>query len=247
MSSMTYEARILSDLLRRGGRLNEARYVSEFPKSERPAVRAAIDNLVKKGLVRTRLAGGQGIIEIVKGMEGDAKRIANTIGAVGAADESILGLIPGGYAEPFHISKGGHRVRGHVSTYVYCRSIEDDNDVSCFVVGSQDRVSRIHLGSLADSSSLVSRFLDKIDEAFGTRRFTKEEMKSFGPDLVGNNQPTKAVVDYLCHEDFLVKSEYEKGPPKFERTDKVRGKPAAGASEDGAGRPGQTDEYPFYR
>lgn len=231
---MTYEARVLSDLLNRSHRLSTARYASEFPKNERQAVRTAVNSIVQQGFVKKRRIGGQECIELVKGMEEDAARLASTIGAGDAANASVNKLIPKAYTAPFHTSKGEHRVRGHASTYAYCRSIENANDVSCFVVGSRDRVRRIHLGELADPSSLAAKFLDKIDGVFGSNRFTKEEIKGFGHELVGNNQPTKAVIEYLCHEGFLLRSEYDKGPLKFERTDKAR--PRAGGRRRHAGQ-----------
>ena len=249
MSSMTYEARILSDLLKRNHRLSAAGYVGEFPGNERQAVRTAIDSIVQRGFARRRRIGGQEHIELVKDMAGDAKKLANTIGTGDATSASIDKLIPRGYTAPFHTTMGEHRVRGHVSTYAFCYSSENAGDVSCFVVGSQDRVQRIHLGVLADPRSLAARFLGKIDEVFGSRRFAKEEVKGFGPELVGNNQPTKAAIDYLCHEGFLIKSEYDKGPARFERTGKPRPAPAAGADapDKDASRREQTDEYPFYQ
>lgn len=157
-------------------------------------------------------------------------------------------LIPKGYTVPFYTSKGEHPVHDHVSVYAYCNSVKNASDVSCFVIDSRNRVRRIHLGVLADSSSLVARFLDKIDAEFGRRRFTKEDIKSFGHKMVGNNQPTKAVVEYLCHKNFLVKSEYSKGPAKFERTGKARPVSTldAAAPDKEASRLAQTIQYPFY-
>lgn len=150
---------------------------------------------------------------------------------------------------PFHIAYGEHRARGNLSAYALCCRVRDRDDVSCYVIDTQGRRRSVHLGNLADGKSLAARFLDGIDAAFGDRRFTREEIKDKLPHkLTGNNQPTKAAIEYLCRTGYLIRSDYAKGPSKFERTEKRR--PAASSSKgrgpSNGGIRSQTADYPFY-
>lgn len=163
---------------------------------------------------------------------------------------TIVKMLPKPYAAPFHVASGEHEARGHLSTYVFCYSVQDKHDVSCFVIDAKGRKRRLHLGNLADSGSIIAQFLDGIDSAFGDRRFTKEEIKGrLSPKLTGNNQPTKAAVEYLCHAKYLIRSDYAKGPSKFERTKKRRPamQPDKGEARGSTSPRKQTSKYPFYQ
>ena len=219
----THDDRVLSNLLRRGGRLARNSFVSEFPAKRQHVIQAAIKSLIRRGFVESVYREGTEYVELLPGRDKDAMRLASMRGLSDPSYAPIEDMIPRSHAAPYHIARGEHEARGHLSTYALCRNIRDKDDVSCFVIDARGRRRRIHLGDIADSGSLIAQILDKIDDAFGGRRFTREEIKGRLPSkLTGNNQPTKAAIEYLCRANYLIRSDYAKGPSKFERTGKKR-------------------------
>lgn len=246
----TYEATVLGNLLKRGRRLERASFIEGFPEQNRRAVQAAIGRLSRLGFVKSRVVGGKDCIELQPDRATDAMRWASTCGFSDPSYVSAVEVIPKGYTKPFHIADGEHMVNGHVSKYAFCHNERNRRDVSCFIINSQNSVRRIPLGDICDPNSLIAKFLAAIDRHFGTRRFTREEIKRrFPRELTGNNQNTKAAVEYLCHNAYLVRSDYRRGPSRFERTGKQR--PIASLGIDSAHKDinyrEQTIMYSFYQ
>ena len=246
----THEARVLSNLLRRGRRLARDSFVSEFPADRQHAIRVAIENLARRGFVESVYREGTEYMELPECRIKDAMRLVSTLGLNDPACVPIEEMIPRSHAAPFHISHGEHEARGHISTYALCRNVRDKYDVSCFVIDARGRRRRIHLGNLADSRSLAAKFLDGIDSAFGGRPFTREEIKGNLPSkITGNNQPTKAAVEYLRHDGYLVRLNPCRGLSRFQRTCKKR--PIMSLTKDvmekDADYRKQTIMYPFYQ
>ena len=118
---------------------------------------------------------------------------------------------------------GEKKIHGKVSRYVFCHTYTDSYDVTCFVINYKGDIHPIHLGSVFDPTSKISTFLKEIDTKFKNVLFTREDLKTNLPRrLIQNNQPTKAAVEYLCHENFLIRYDYISSRwSKFERTGKV--------------------------
>lgn len=246
----THEARILSNLLKRGHRLERASFVREFPERGRRDTEAAIGRLARLGFVRRLVVDGRDWFELHPDRVADAMRWAS---AFGLSDPSYMAAeeaIPRGYSRPFHVASGEHMVNGHVSRYAFCHSARNKRDVTCFVINAQNIAKPIHLGDVCEPGSFIAKFLAEVDRRFGSRRFTREEVKrSFPGELRGNNQPTKAAIEYLLHNAYLVRSDHSRGPSRFERTPKPRptaSLSAAAARKDMNYRE-QTIMYSFYQ
>lgn len=242
------EVDTFSKLLKRGDLLARS-LVGEFPAKRQQTIQDAIESLIRRGFVDSVRREGAEYIRLPDRRAEDARNLAKAMRWGDASHARIVGLIPKSHAAPFHIAYGEYRARGNLSAYVLCYRVRDKHDVTCYVIDAQGRRTSIHLGDLADGESRVAQFLGEIDAAFGDRRFTREEIKGKLPHkLTGNNQPTKAAVVYLCHTGYLIRSDYAKGPSKFERTGKRR--PVASSGKDE--RPSdentraQTAHYPFY-
>ena len=244
------EVDVFARLLKRGLLMARDSLAGEFPAGRRHAVQAAIDSLIWRGFVdRVRREEEVEYIELPARRAEDAKNLARTLGWNDDSQARIVGLVPRSHAAPYHIAYGEHKAHGNLSAYALCRRVRDRDDVTCYVIDTQGRRRSIRLGNLADGGSLAARFLDGIDAAFGSRRFTREEIKGRLPHkLTGNNQPTKAAVEYLSHAGYLIRSEYAKGPAKFERTEKRRpaAPPGRGKGAGDGGARGRAEDYPFY-
>lgn len=245
----TDEAEVFSRMLKRGLLARDS-LAGEFPAKRRQAIQGAIESLIRRGFVDRASRGGTEYVELPAGRAEDAMNLAKTLRWGNASHARIVELIPRSHMAPFHIAYGEHKAHGNLSAYALCRRVRDRDDVSCYVIDTQGRRRSVRLGSLADSNSLAARFLDGIDDAFGDQRFTREEIKDSLPHkLTGNNQPTKAAIEYLCHTGYLIRSDYAKGPSKFERTEKQR--PATSSNKGRGSSNGsinaQTVDYPFYR
>lgn len=228
----TSEARVLSNLLKRGHRLERASFIKEFPERGRRDMEVAIERLARLGFVRSRVVGGKNCIELRPDRITDAMRWASPLGLGDSTYMSVEESIPKGYAKPFHVASGEHMVNGHVSRYAFCHSERNRHDVTCFVINAQNSARPIHLGDISDPNSFIAKFLAAIDQHFGDGRFTREAVKrSFPSELTGNNQPTKAAIEYLLHNAYLIRSDYSRGPSRFERTLKQRSVASLGVAE----------------
>lgn len=108
--------------------------------------------------------------------------------------------------EPFLVTHGSHSVKGVVDTYAFHRS-KFDSRIVVYLVSDNRKKSTIHLGSIHQRHSLYRRSLLGIDENFQTKIFTKAMMNQLGPTIVGNRQPTKALIDIMIHEGYLIKTD----------------------------------------
>lgn len=219
----TAEAMVLGNLLKRGHRLERASFVKEFPERGRRDMEAAIERLARLGFVKRRVVGGKDYVELQPDRVTDAMRWASMLGLGDSSYKSVEESIPKGFGKPFHVASGEHMVNGHVSRYAFCHSVRNRRDVTCFIINAQNKPRPVHLGDIGDPNSLIAKFLAAIDQHFGDRRFTREAVKrSFPSELTGNNQPTKAAIEYLIHNAYLIRSDYSRGPSMFERTPKRR-------------------------
>src|SRR5439155_5581823 len=122
--------------------------------------------------------------------------------------KAIEELIPKRYSSPFLITEGEHLSRHGVAKYVFCSKNKDKTDITCFLIKSGE-YRTIHLGSIYDPKSLVSRFLSEIDTKIKEKEFTKEYLQTILPkNIIKNRQPLKALTDYLCHIGFLKRMDY---------------------------------------
>lgn len=243
------EVDTFSKLLKLGRLLARDSLVGEFPAKRQQAIQAAIDSLIQRKYLERVRRGKAEYIKLPAGRAEDAKSLAKRLGWSDTSHVRIVELIPRTHEAPYHISFGEHESRGHLSAYALCRRMRDECDVTCYVIDVQGRRSSIRLGNPADSKSRVAQFLDRIDAAFGNRRFTRKEIKDKLPHkLTGNNQPTKAAVEYLCNAKYLRRSDYEKGSSMFERTEKRR--PGTSPSKDKRSSESsreETSKYSFYQ
>lgn len=215
------EKLVLENLLKRGYALDQRSFLNELPDNKRNDVLGCISNLQALGFVMQDYSENGITITLVESRKEEALREVSSIYLPDPSQIPIEENIPKKYASPFHISEGEHIVNNAVSRYAFCATKKDDEDITCFIINSNGNKRGIHLGNIHDSQSLVSRFLKEIDMKFKHAKFTKEDLKRNLPkELVGNNQPTKAVTEYLCYEKYLVRYDSVDGISKFERTGK---------------------------
>lgn len=219
-----YEAIVLRYLLKHGQRLERDAFLGEFPRPKRRGLEIAIASLERRMFVKTARVQGKDLVHLPDERVGDAMRRSSGLGIISDPRcPPIEELIPDQYATPFHIAQGDKPVNDHTSTYAFCRKKKKSAEVSCFVISWQNSVRKILLGDIAVEKSMIAKFLDTIDEKFGRSYFTREQIKTrFPRELVGNNQPTKAAIEYLCHEKYIVRHDATKHPVQFERTGKRR-------------------------
>lgn len=214
------EKNLLRDLMKNGHGMERRKLVKRLPTPLRPKALQALLKLEESGYVVQDFTQEGWIVSIPKFMVPDViKRISSIYGQ--NYPKAIEELIPKKYSAPFHVSKGEHMSRHGVATYALCSKIKDNADITCFII-KDDEYTSIHLGSIYDQKSLVSRFLKEIDTKIGEdKEFTKEYLQTILPkNIVKNRQPLKALTEYLCHIGFLDRIEYPQST-KFKRTVKV--------------------------
>lgn len=217
-----YTVLILENLLKSNYALNQRAFLDTFTSRDRNNMIDAISRLESE-LMITRDYSEDGITIILpNNMKKDAMRLATAIKIDELPYSPIEELIPKKYSSPFLIKYGEKKIHGKVSTYVFCHTYKDPYDVTCFIINAkQDNIYSIHLGSIFNPNSKISLFLKEIDSKFRSVLFTREDLKTQLPKkLIQNNQPTKAVVEYLCHEKFLIRFDYLHTWSKFQRTGK---------------------------
>jgi hypothetical protein len=104
---------------------------------------------------------------------------------------------------PFLVTEGSHQVKGVIDTYAFHKS-KSDSKIVVYLVSDNRKKNTIHLGSIRHRNSLYRRGLLGIDAKFGTKVFTKAMMNQLGSAIVGNRQPTKALIDIMIHEGYLI-------------------------------------------
>lgn len=104
---------------------------------------------------------------------------------------------------PFLVTEGGHKVKGVVDKYAFHKN-RFDSKIIVYLVSDNQKKSTIRLGTLTDRNSLYRRALLRIDSTFGTKVFTKAMMNQLGSDIVGNRQPTKALIDIMIYDGYVI-------------------------------------------
>ena len=104
---------------------------------------------------------------------------------------------------PFLITEGGHKVKGVIDKYAFHKN-KFDSKIIVYLVSDNQKKNTIRLGSLVDRNSLYRRALLGIDSKFGTKVFTKAMMNQLGSEIVGNRQPTKALIDIMIYDGYLI-------------------------------------------
>lgn len=116
----------------------------------------------------------------------------------------IEDIIPKSYDKtPFLITEGSHKVKGVIDKYAFHKN-RTDSKIIVYLVSDNQKKSTIRLGSLLDRNSLYRRALLGIDSKFGTKVFTKAMMNQLGSSIVGNRQPTKALIDIMIFDGYLI-------------------------------------------
>jgi len=216
-----FEKIVLENLLKRGGALEQRALLNGFPDKNRNDVLAAISSLQTARFVMQDYSENGITVTLVESRREDSLREVSSIYLPDPSQIPIEEQIPKKFSSPIHIAEGEHLVNNAVAKYVFCSSKKDEEDITCFIIHPNGTKRAMHLGNIHDSQSLVSKFLKEIDLKFSNVLFSKEDLKkNLLKDLVGNNQPTKAVTEYLCLEKYLIRFDYLDGTTKFERTGK---------------------------
>lgn len=104
---------------------------------------------------------------------------------------------------PFLITEGSHKVKGVIDKYAFHKN-KFDSKIIVYLVSDNQKKSTIRIGSLTDRNSLYRRALLGIDSEFGTTVFTKAMMNKLGSAIVGNRQPTKALIDIMIFDGYVI-------------------------------------------
>lgn len=213
------EKNIIRVILKHGNAMKSEKLIHGFPSHLRSKVRPAISQLKQLGYLVEDVSDNGSVLSIPKFMIRDAIRNISQLSRDYA--EPIEELIPKKYTSPFLITEGEHNSRYGIAKYVFCAKKKNTDDITCFLV-KNSKYTSIHLGSIYDQQSLVSRYLDEIDTKIGSKEYTKEYSQTvLSKQIIGNRQPLKALTDYLTHLQFLKRIEYPTAT-KFVRTSKTR-------------------------
>lgn len=217
-----YTKLLLEKLLKSGYAIDQRSYLDTFPARKRQCMLNAIDQLVSELMITRDQFDDRITIILPNNKISEAFRFVSVIQFNDNTYSPIEEKIPKKYTEPFLIKKGEKQIHGKVSQYVFCHTYTDPSDVTCFVINHNGDVHPIHLGSIFDPASKISAFLKEIDQIFKNSLFTREDLKTYLPKkLIQNNQPTKAVVEYLCYKNFLIRLNSRTSRwSKFQRTGK---------------------------
>lgn len=104
---------------------------------------------------------------------------------------------------PFLVTEGSHKVKGIIDKYAFHKN-KLDSKIIVYLVSDNQKKSTIRLGALGDRNSLYRRALLGIDSEFGTLVFTKAMMNKLGSSIVGNRQPTKALIDIMIYDGYVI-------------------------------------------
>lgn len=213
------EKNVLRAILTHRHAMERKKLIGRFPSYLQSKVPSTIDKLKQAGYLVEDVSDKGSVLSIPKFMRLDARRAVSSLSK--DYSKTIEELIPKKYTLPFLITEGEHNSRYGIAKYVFCAKKKNKDDISCFLVKNSEYTS-IHLGSIYDKRSLVSRFLDEVDVKIGKKEFTKEYLQTILPkDIVRNRQPLKALTDYLCHIQYLKRIKYPNST-KFVRTNKTR-------------------------
>jgi hypothetical protein len=185
-----------------------------IPQEQRPKVTATITELLKLEIIDKT---PDDKISIRRERRDDVCRLLDPVpDPVIKSIKPIEETIPRSFENtPFLVTHGSHRVKGVIDTYAFHKS-KSNSKIVVYLVSDNRKKSTINLGSIHHRNSLYRRGLLAVDTKFGTKVFTKAMMNQLGPSIVGNRQPTKALIDIMIYEGYLIQIDEK----RFMRTPK---------------------------
>lgn len=187
-------------------------------KEDEKTINSALFHLQELGYIVVDLTSSNCIVSIPTHMVQDAFRIVYP-GSLVEPQVVIEDQIPKAYDNtPIFTADAEKEIHGELSKYWFCAKKNRPDYVTCFVFNNGVLKYRIVLGSLKDFGSLISQALIGIDNLFGKERFSKADLARKLPHkIVRNRQPIKAITEYLCRENYLVRLDGS----NFQRTGKI--------------------------
>jgi hypothetical protein len=175
--------------------------ISCFPPRYQSRVIPTVDELMKLGIIE-KVNGG---ISIKRDRRDDVCRLMDPApDPIIKSIKPIEDTIPKSFDKtPFLVTEGGHKVKGVIDKYAFHKN-RFDSKIIVYLVSDNQKKSTIRLGSLSDRNSLYRRAILGIDSKFGTKVFTKAMMNQLGSDIVGNRQPTKALIDIMIYDGYVI-------------------------------------------
>jgi len=214
------ENRVLEFLLKHQYATNLNDFVKTFPKNLQPAILKAVRRLQNLGYITESMTSEGVVINLQKDKKDDALNRVSSIYIHDPSQDPIEELIPKNYSILATVD-AEHKQNGGYGKYAICYSKKDKHEIRCCVKNTKGELKGIHLGSIYDPDSKISKWVKEIDRVFPNVSFSKEDIKNkFPVDLRGNNQPTKAVMEYLCLTNFLVRIDNIDETTKYQRTGK---------------------------
>lgn len=196
----------------------EKRLLAAGIKEDARIISSSLSNLQELGYIVVDLTSLNCIVSIPTHMRQDALRVVYP-GSLVEPKVTMEDQIPKVYdSTPIFAAEAEKEIHGDLSEYYFCAKKNHRDYVVCFVFNNGVLKYRIVLGSLKDFGSLISQALKEIDNLFGKEKFSKADLVHKLPDkIVRNRQPIKAITEYLCHENYLVRLDGS----NFQRTGKV--------------------------
>lgn len=178
----------------------------------------ALSRLRELGYIVVDLTSSSCVVSVPEHMRKDAFKLVFP-GTLVPHTTPMEEQIPAGYnTTPLFTAKGEKTIKDANAEYWFCSKANQPDTIVCFIFMKGELKQRINLGSLSDFASLASQALRNIDNIFEKRVFLKKDLVHRLPhEIVGNRQPIKAITEYLCHENYLVRMEGS----KFQRTGKI--------------------------
>ena len=188
-----------------------------FPKSERGAGKRAIKDLIKWNYIITKKTGCGDHVSLNPGLLNDIRNHLDhnvDSGDFPPRARPISDL----KTQPITVTRGEKIVKGAAAEYRYHESAAEPGLYAC-LVSVRNQQHKIVLGSFSDPDSLLARAVRGLDSIKPT--FTKADLNSLGPQIVGNKQPVHAIVDMLCKFGYMRSA----GGKKYARTSKQLPRP----------------------
>lgn len=196
----------------------EKRRLEAGIREEKKTITDALTHLQTLGYIVLDLTSSNYIISIPAHMRKDAFRIIYP-GFLVDSEVAMEDQIPKGYdSTPVFTAEAEKEIHGEISEYWFCAKKNRPDYIACFVFNNGLLKYRIMLGSLKDFGSLITQALSEIDDLLGKEMFSKADLAhKLPPKIVRNRQPIKAVTEYLCRENYLVRLDGS----NYQRTGKV--------------------------
>jgi len=212
--------RVLEFLLKHQYATNLNDFVKTFPKNLQPSILKSVRRLQNLDYISENMTSEGVVICLQKDKKKDALGMVSSIYIHDPSQDPIHELIPKNY-RILETKNAEHKQNGGFGTYAICYNKKDKHDIKCFVRNTKGELKGIKLGSIYDPDSPISNWIKEMDKIFPNVPFTKEDVKNKFPiKLRQNNQPTKAVIEYLCLTNFLIRIDDIDGPSKYQRTGK---------------------------